>query len=74
VAYRRPSPQRRIIMEEHAGERLPEDASGSTGRRTALAAMGAAGMALLAALGLADGGEAKGHTHTGAKRRHTANR
>jgi hypothetical protein len=36
-----------------------EALDGSSGRRKALGAISAAGMALLAALGLADGGEAK---------------
>lgn len=59
-----------VVVEESAFEQSSQVLTGATGRRNALGAISSAGMALLAAIGLATGSEAKKNKSKGGGNNH----
>jgi hypothetical protein len=61
-------------MDEQSFDHAVKTLAGRAARRDALRSLGAAGLAALAGIGLAKGGDAKKHQHGGAKRHNNARR
>jgi hypothetical protein len=64
---------REVIVDENTFEQAPKARTGIAGRRDALGAISAAGMALFAALGLAHESEAKKHKPNGGNNEYNRN-